>query len=38
MANLESWAAQELTGSDAVVIEVTMNAWHVVDVLSAYAR
>jgi transposase len=37
MVDLESWAAQELTASDAVVIEVTTNAWHVVDVLGAYA-
>ncbi len=37
MQELDSWAAQELTKSDAVVIEVTTNAWHVVDVLSEYA-
>ena len=37
MQDLESWAAQELTDSDAVVIEVTTNAWHVVDVLGTYA-
>jgi transposase len=33
---LPSWAAQELTASDAAVIEVTTNAWHVVDVLTPY--
>jgi transposase len=37
MQDLESWAAEELTPCDAVVIEVTTNAWHVVDVLGAYA-
>lgn len=37
MQDLATWAAQELTASDGVVIEVTTNAWHVVDVLGKYA-
>ena len=37
MRELEKWAEVELTKNDAVVIEVTTNAWRVVDVLSEYA-
>ena len=37
MQDLPSWAAQELTASDAAVMEVTTNAWHVVDVLTPHA-
>ena len=37
MRELEKWAEAELTKHDAVVIEVTTNAWRVVDVLSEYA-
>jgi transposase len=34
---LARWAATELTSEDAVVIEVTTNAWHTVDVLERHA-
>lgn len=37
MPNLPTWAAQELTAQDAVALEVTTNAWYVVDVVEPYA-
>jgi len=37
MANLTRWAKRHLTADDEVVLEVSSNAWPVVDLLSAYA-
>ena len=37
MPQLPAWAAQHLTRSDALVLEVTTNTWYAVDVLEPHA-
>ena len=37
MEQLAAWAARHLTRNDALVLEVTTNAWYAVDVLEQYA-
>lgn len=37
MPQLAAWAAQHLTRSDALVLEVTTNTWYAVDVLEQHA-